>query len=218
MCKKRITNNIYTSAISTFTNFFTYSNKAVAEGALSFYLDHRVSARVAKKTYGVDIYEVVRQNDSQHNQRAHKYFTDAAGHLCVADIFSVILPKETRVSESKEFRRSYFIRASEKARLWKVKEHIRCYHGPLQIPKWMDTEPDDFSVLCTVEADVSEAVNAIQPSRGVHGGIFYEMEFSIVLLFGLTELKAQICWQENGIEKRSPAKIVYDIDNTISDK
>jgi len=45
-------------------------------------------------------------------------------------------------------------------------------------------------------------------------GIFYRLHFDIVLLFGMTELKAQIAWKENGIEKRSAAKIFYDPDTT----
>lgn len=33
-------------------------------------------------------------------------------------------------------------------------------------------------------------------------GSHYEVEFEVALLFGLTELKAQLVWRENGVEKR----------------
>ena len=63
----------------------------------------------------------------------------------------------------------------------------------------------------------------IRNPRGSH----YEVSFEVVLLFGLTELKAQLLWKEGGIEKRwvqlhppvqlcllkrrrGPAKIIYD--------
>ncbi|PCH36679.1 hypothetical protein WOLCODRAFT_157378 [Wolfiporia cocos MD-104 SS10] len=43
-------------------------------------------------------------------------------------------------------------------------------------------------------------------------GPYYEQEYKVVLICGLTELKAQIIWEENGVEKRGPATIVYDDD------
>lgn len=35
--------------------------------------------------------------------------------------------------------------------------------------------------------------------RGSH----YEVHYEVALLFGLTELKAQLVWMEDGVEKRS---------------
>jgi len=93
---------------------------------------------------------------------------------------------------------------------------IRSYDGSLQSPKWIDIEPEHFSVLCTIEADTSELSKALKPRNGPLGK-YYCLDYSLVLLFGLTELKVQICWKEDGIEKRSPARVVYDIDETISD-
>lgn len=51
--------------------------------------------------------------------------------------------------------------------------------------------------MCTIEADTSIAGQALAPRRGLDGQIFYALEFDIILLFGLTEFKAQICWKEN---------------------
>lgn len=48
-----------------------------------------------------------------------------------------------------------------------------------------------------VEADTSHVADAAEPRIGRHGGVYYEIGYSIVLLFGLTELKAQICWVEH---------------------
>jgi len=80
-----------------------------------------------------------------------------------------------------------------------------------------------FFDLCRVTADTSKLPKPkIKNPRGSH----YEVHFEVALLFGLTELKAQLVWKEDGIEKRwvrlppaqlrllrtsrSPAKIVYD--------
>lgn len=55
-----------------------------------------------------------------------------------------------------------------------------------------------YSNLCHIEADTS-ALSArlkAQPRRR-NRQPYYEMEYDIVLSFGLTELKAQFCWKEN---------------------
>jgi len=38
---------------------------------------------------------------------------------------------------------------------------------------------------------------------------YYQFDFEVVMLFGGTELKAYVAWKENGVERRSPASIVY---------
>jgi hypothetical protein len=54
-----------------------------------------------------------------------------------------------------------------------------------------------FATLFTVKADTSQMIKAIKPRRGQGGALFYEQKFSVVLLFGLTELKAQLSWVED---------------------
>ena len=44
---------------------------------------------------------------------------------------------------------------------------------------------------------MSQIAKVLQPQRGEGGAIYYEHNFDIVLLFGLTELKAQISWTED---------------------
>jgi len=75
-----------------------------------------------------------------------------------------------------------------------------------------------------VTADTSKIPKPkIKNPRGSHYGVHFE----VALLFGLTELKAQLVWKEDGIEKRcvqlppcstthslrasrGPARIIYD--------
>jgi hypothetical protein len=52
-----------------------------------------------------------------------------------------------------------------------------------------------FSKLCTITFDLSEAPLEIN-NRSDGSGVFYEANFGIIFLFGLTELKAQIAWEE----------------------
>ena len=56
-----------------------------------------------------------------------------------------------------------------------------------------------FFDLCTVTADTSKIPKPkIKNPRGKHHEVFFE----VALLFGLTELKAQLVWVEDGVEKR----------------
>lgn len=54
-----------------------------------------------------------------------------------------------------------------------------------------------FTDLCEVTADVTKVKNLIEPQYNRHGSKYYSLTYDIVLLFGLTELKAQIAWIEN---------------------
>lgn len=53
---------------------------------------------------------------------------------------------------------------------------------------------DLFSKLCEIHADTSRVrkVRKIGPI-----GPYYQLDFDIILLFGLTETKAQLRWMEN---------------------
>ena len=46
-------------------------------------------------------------------------------------------------------------------------------------------------------ADVRDAVRILQPQTGRNGETYFHFKYQIELLFGLTEHKAQICWNEN---------------------
>lgn len=54
-----------------------------------------------------------------------------------------------------------------------------------------------FSTLCTITADMSEVTKTLSPLRGLTGKQYYSQAYNIVVLFGMTELKAQISWIEN---------------------
>ena len=54
---------------------------------------------------------------------------------------------------------------------------------------------DNYTKLCTIEADLSQAVVTEPKAKGK--GSVYKIYFDIILLFGKTELKAQVAWKEN---------------------
>ena len=50
--------------------------------------------------------------------------------------------------------------------------------------------------LCTIEADISRIPMLHRP-KATGKGNFCRVDYEIILLFGMTELKAQIAWKEN---------------------
>ncbi|KAJ7755461.1 hypothetical protein B0H16DRAFT_715359 [Mycena metata] len=186
----------------------SHVNKAVADGAISFYLEARVSARISKHTYGIEIITPYTSTNAEHVTRAGTAFTDVSGVLMVPKKFSAILDKDTRVSATKEFCQSYHQRAHDAASLRAVSLGVLHYQGEDKNPRWTDIESENFPVLCTINADTSEMAKTLEPQQG-QSGTYYRIDFDVVLSFGLTELKAQIAWIENGVEKRGPAQLAY---------
>jgi hypothetical protein len=74
----------------TLTNI---SGKAVADGAISFFLDHLVSVRVARTTFGSEIRRFFDSSDPEHQRRLGKVITDVAGDCTLAKAYDVILAK-----------------------------------------------------------------------------------------------------------------------------
>ncbi|TFK64300.1 hypothetical protein BDN72DRAFT_901684 [Pluteus cervinus] len=177
----------YLSGIPLMT--IAYRNKVVADGMVSFFIDHFVSTRVSKFHYGTKCGVPYMPWTPNHRARSDKQSMSVSGEPFLPDAFAVILPKDTRVSEEKEFRQRYY----------RARDTI----------DWADEDEDNLEVLCTIEADTSLASRTLAPEIGLDGQALYALRFDIALLFGLTEFKAQFCWTENGEEKRGPARVIY---------
>ena len=54
-----------------------------------------------------------------------------------------------------------------------------------------------FTENCTIYADTSTISTELLPKTSPEGKPYYCIAFDVILLFGLTELKAQISWIEN---------------------
>ncbi|KAH9940114.1 uncharacterized protein BXZ73DRAFT_43285 [Epithele typhae] len=189
----------------------SHMNKAVANGAVCFFLEHFVSARVVKLTYGIKIVVDYKPTDPEHVQRASNTFSKQSGRVFLRDGFSPILKKGTRVRETQEVSQPYVQEARDSRTLNSLVTDIVAYRGPGTDPRWMDDTPELFTTLCTVAADTSRVS---RKARNGPQGKYFEQNFSVVLLCGRTELQAQISWNENvsGPKSFGPAKIIYDDD------
>ncbi|KAJ3769804.1 hypothetical protein FB446DRAFT_791054 [Lentinula raphanica] len=183
-------------------------NKAVADGALSYYLDRSVTARKARFTFGKECGTPFRSSNNEHMLRQSTVYQIISGRRYVPKSFDVILPKGTLVNEETEFRRRYTHWESYDRSIYKSSSRdIIVYRGESPCPEWTDTEPRMFSILGTVYADISDAVE-IGGFR--KGRTYYTADYEVIILFGGPEIKAQISWKKNGKEYRSPATIICE--------
>ncbi|KAG1804031.1 uncharacterized protein BJ212DRAFT_1571075 [Suillus subaureus] len=186
-----------------------HCNKAAADGAVSHFIDHLVSFRVSRFTYGTECSVPFNPFDIEHRARQKDVFRSTSGIPALPRAFSSILTKGTRVSEQQEFSETFVIRRYNQAVCNRVEVDIMAYRGLLPTPEWMDIERSSFSVVCTVRADTSKIAEKLAPKRSIEGSTYYAMEIKVILLPGSTELKAAISWEEGGEEIRIPAEVVF---------
>ncbi|KXN81407.1 Heat shock 70 kDa protein 12A [Leucoagaricus sp. SymC.cos] len=193
-------------------------NKAVPDGSIAGYLRPSVKTRVSKFTYGVRCSRVFDSFcDIEIARRASTMYRNLSGKLMVPGVFSEILVKNTQVSDTQEFRRSYREESLLKEGLAERNStHILCYRGTFLSPQFIDKDPENFHQVITINADTSSLVNQARLCTGLSGN-YYELEYDIVMLFGLTELKVQLAWKEDGTERRSPAEVVFDTEIEYKD-
>ncbi|KAL4068704.1 hypothetical protein V8B97DRAFT_1918464 [Scleroderma yunnanense] len=164
---------------------------------------------VAKFTYGVTCSPRYLPSRADHLARKHTTYCDATGHLRVPGSFRSILAKGTRVSEQQEFFYELTQRDKTPSGCSQISIKVRAYRGKYTVPGWLDEDPGSFTELCTIHADMSKVTSLLPQRRSKTGETYYSIHFKVILLFGVTELKAQLSWLENGVEKRSPASISY---------
>ncbi|THH07993.1 hypothetical protein EW146_g9133 [Bondarzewia mesenterica] len=170
-----------------------HTNKAVAEGAVSFHLDHFVSTRIARFTYGIKSHVPFDASCPAHQERIRLKYIDVDGAERLPNAFTAILSMGTATSEIMTCSKSFIRISHESNALDRIECSIICYKGILS-PSWMDTDPDRFSRLCVISADLTGVPK--RPQKGARG-TYYRRKFDIELSFGLTELKAYLSWTEN---------------------
>ncbi len=116
-----------------------------------------MTTRVAKYFYGMDMGLSYDPSNPEHISRPHSVFTDLTGHKRISGSFSVILPKveavnllklflilihvqNASVSETEEYRKSYYRESQSPSNLNTVSEAIVCFRGQREDPRWLDEE------------------------------------------------------------------------------
>ncbi|KAG6330080.1 hypothetical protein ID866_9008, partial [Astraeus odoratus] len=173
------------------------TSKAVADGALGFYCDHHVSARVSKFMYGVEYLREYDPNDSEHVARKDRLCELPSGPRLLPDAFDCILARGVKVKESTVFTRKYCTELTNLATLSVFEVEIWCFRGGDIVPLWIHRHAEDFSTLCVVRADLSPLSGSAEPKQSKNGKTYWTIVFSVEIHFGLTEFKARIKWNDN---------------------
>ncbi|KAG2146157.1 uncharacterized protein EDB93DRAFT_1240978 [Suillus bovinus] len=173
------------------------TSKAVADGALGFYCDHHVSARMSKFMYGVEYLREYDPNDAEHQSRKDRLCELPSGPRLLPDAFDCILARCVKVKESTVFSRKYCTELTNLSTLSVFEVEIWCYRGGDTIPQWILRHAEDYSTLCVVRADLSLLSGSAEPKLGKNGKTYWTIVFSVEIHFGLTEFKARIKWNDN---------------------
>jgi len=189
--------------------------KAVADGALSFYLDQFVALRIAKISYGTKYHWKYDPSDNEHKKRSKSVWTRPSGEKLIKGGFRTVLKRGTSVSKETEFRSGYGGQVTKVEDIDDVKLDVRAFYGSGTPPEWMDLiEKKHIRSLCTVSVDKSIIKNIAQKSTNKSGSAYWWYNYDLIINFGGTEMTAQILWNEgtssHRIERRSTAQIVYD--------
>lgn len=92
--RKRVYISNHLCPSTTYVNlFFCDSSKAVADGAIGFYCDHHVSARMSKFMYGVEFLRELDLNNPDHERRKEKLCELPSGPKLLPDAFDCILAR-----------------------------------------------------------------------------------------------------------------------------
>ncbi|KAF8545913.1 hypothetical protein OG21DRAFT_1502123 [Imleria badia] len=187
-------------------------NKAVANGAVLSLLDydnHLVASRVARATYGVVCALPVEANNEEHIRRKQKWERDPTGDCYVPGCFESLVRKGEHVREEMEISVSFSLTERNSADFGMQIVRLVCYRGNLSDPKWVDQDQTSFSALCTVRADLNEAVKDAAMKKAA-GQVYYQLDYNVVVLFGLTELQAFLGWMSKDGERRALATITFE--------
>jgi hypothetical protein len=76
----------------------TDRNKAVAVGAVSFHVNHFVTGRIAKFTYGAHSHVAYQSFNPEHVNREWKSYIDLAGNKRIPDHFETMLSRVRHLS------------------------------------------------------------------------------------------------------------------------
>ncbi|KAI9569174.1 hypothetical protein HD554DRAFT_2254112 [Boletus coccyginus] len=176
-------------------------NKAVANGAVLSHVDrHLVASRVARTTYGVVCALPVKKNNKEHIRRKNWWERDPTGECFVPGYFELKLAKGDHIPQGLEFRETFSLTESDPANFGMQTVRLECYRGSLSKPEW--TTVANFSKYCAIRIDLSVATKDLVWTRDPSGQVFYQLDYDVIVLFGLAELQAYLGWMSKDGERR----------------
>ncbi|KDQ57912.1 hypothetical protein JAAARDRAFT_193396 [Jaapia argillacea MUCL 33604] len=190
------------------------TTKAVANGALAWYVDNSVGARVSKYEYGTDA--GILFDEKCKDSKGRSPYTSPDGIARVANAWNVILPKDTRVESTKEFVRNFDVQSTGSLDA-PLQHSIDIYaYRRAKAPKFVTFPGKNklqpgFDKICKVTAHLTQCRASTPAMTSKTTGTQYRaVNYDVCLSLGATELTARIRWKENDEWAYGPATVAYD--------
>ncbi|KIO27477.1 glycoside hydrolase family 11 protein [Tulasnella calospora MUT 4182] len=182
--------------------------KAVAHGAVAFYLDRNVTERKMRYTYGVSLEPSYNPSDPEHKARRRTLYTDQiSGMQYVKSGFFALVNKGQLVKVDNVYRKRFYSEPSRKPELTTWSQSIERYNGTRANVTFKDVDPSAFEPIGWFRCDIP--ASAMTQQTGPRGA-FYEVEYDVVITLGTVEIKAHVEWEEGGVKKKTPANSIWE--------
>ncbi|KAJ7119603.1 hypothetical protein C8R44DRAFT_672449 [Mycena epipterygia] len=189
--------------------------KAVANGALAWYMSDSLSSRIAKFHYGISIKVPYKATNPEHCEKGREKKLSADGLWYILDNWAAIVKKNTKIEVSKEFTRSFYVDITAGAVNFEHELTVYAYRR-LTPPTFLHFPGNNkallpgFDAICTVKGNLKKCYDATPLKAGLTGIRLKQVEFDVCLGLGETEITARLRWKEKGIHVYGPATIAYD--------
>lgn len=187
------------------------TKKAAAEGAMIWYIKQSVMARIARTTLGVTCRWPYDPQNPDHVQRIERVVIDASGAQMLDGWFQTLVSKGTKMQGDFTHVASFYqLYDSLPAELGSYSRPVSIWEGENELSWVKDLEDNDLPQLrelCTIKANLSGIQNSLQRKVGPKG-VYYRVDFDVVVRFGGTQLQARLQWEEGGITREGPVTII----------
>ncbi|PVF91015.1 hypothetical protein CPB86DRAFT_746070 [Serendipita vermifera] len=186
------------------------SKKAAAEGGVIWYLKQMVSGRAARFSICTKSSIPFDDRKHEHRRRAHLTFTWDDGVRRI-ERYEELIERNKILDQNWEVKKDFFTSwKSFPGTIGKYSSSICAWEGDGN-PEWASSPegitPPEMKILCTVEADLKDLISAVVTKHGPWGR-YWHLDYSIVMKFGGTKLRAVIRWNDQGVTREGPASII----------
>ncbi|KDQ18318.1 hypothetical protein BOTBODRAFT_28735 [Botryobasidium botryosum FD-172 SS1] len=184
------------------------TSKAVADGAVIWFVRHAVTARATRYAFGI---ECSARPTSIHDRGNQPVYETPGGPRI--SVWKELVPAGKILGNSAEILSERFTWNFETSTpdLGHSSVVVYVYEGKTHAPRFVFDEDKKmnlgFRPTCTIKADLSGLSGSLVRKRGPNG-VYWTVTFSIAFKFGGTELQAFLAWNEKGKTCRGPASII----------
>ncbi|KDQ12450.1 hypothetical protein BOTBODRAFT_34427 [Botryobasidium botryosum FD-172 SS1] len=187
------------------------TSKAVADGAVIWFVRHAVTARATRYAFGTPI--MIPTGHAQGERMGGRKVIDDFRGSYFGGAWKELVPRGQILDNSADIRSCTFFGdyGSETPDLGSITVEIYVFEGTRPPPAFILDRKDNivpgFRLICEIEADLSGLSGTLARNHGPKGA-YWTIEYSIALKFGGTELRASLVWIEKGVMRRGPASII----------